>query len=225
MDKRESFVLYSNLKDVLDVLTDEQSGKLFKAIVNYNNGIEPQFDDAVLAMAFIPIKQGLDSNNAAWEETKKARSEAGKKGMEKRWGNRDTKAITGDNKDNNVITNNNKDNAVIEDNPKRAKKPQPEKQAYGELGNVKLTDKEYNTLCEKYGKEIADKAVNKLGWYMDSNHKTYKSHYGAINSWVIDEVTKNRYTAPKQTTATTTDINEYLMRQAMGADYGQTGNI
>ena len=226
MDKRESFVLYSNIKDVLDALSDEQSGKLFRAIVDYNNGLEPQLTDPVLKMAFIPIRQGLDSNNKAWEETKKARSEAGKKGMEKRWGNKD-------NKDNNVITDNNKDNTVIDDKPKRKKKPEEPKQAYGKRGNVKLTEAEYNRLCDEYGKELTEESIEYLDWYIPDKHYKSKDHNRAIRKWVIDAVLEDRERLAKrnqmlnkpQTTATTTNINDYIMQQAMGADYGQSGRF
>jgi len=111
----ESFVLYAEIIEVLKVLTNEQKGILFQKIVEYANGLEPEFDDPVLGMAFINIKLGIDRNNSKWEKTKEARSKAGKKGMQNRW---DDTSITNDNKNNNVtkpITNDNKNNNVIDD--------------------------------------------------------------------------------------------------------------
>ena len=128
---RDSFILYTSFKEVVDALTNEQKGILFQAILDYELDIDPVLDDPVCKIAFIPIKQTLDINNVKWEEEKKARSEAGKKGMASRWGTSRNKAsITNDNtvidvitNDNTVITNNNNvkdvitnDNTVITSN-------------------------------------------------------------------------------------------------------------
>jgi hypothetical protein len=49
---KKSFLLYIDALEVLNVLTDEQAGQLFKAIRSYQLGIEPQLDPLVsIAMA------------------------------------------------------------------------------------------------------------------------------------------------------------------------------
>lgn len=77
---RESFVLYTKIKETVSKLSDEQKGKLFQAIIDYETGEEVTIDDPVAEIAFIPIRQDLDYTNNKWDETKRARSEAGKKG-------------------------------------------------------------------------------------------------------------------------------------------------
>jgi len=56
---KKSFLLYIDSLDILDHLSDEQSGKLFKAIKAYSQGEEPQLN-AILTIAFIPIKNQID---------------------------------------------------------------------------------------------------------------------------------------------------------------------
>jgi len=56
---RKSFILHIDSLDILEHLTDEQSGQLFKAIKSYMNGEEILLD-ALLNIAFIPIKNQLD---------------------------------------------------------------------------------------------------------------------------------------------------------------------
>ena len=63
---KKSFVLYYDQKQVVDELSDEQAGKLFKAIYEYK-------------IIFIPFKTAFDRDEIKWEETSKKRSEAGKK--------------------------------------------------------------------------------------------------------------------------------------------------
>lgn len=79
---KDSFILYTEQKEIIDKLTDEQAGKLIKAIYQYvKDGIIPELD-MLLEIAFIPIKQNLERNSEKWENIKQKRSEAGKIGAE-----------------------------------------------------------------------------------------------------------------------------------------------
>lgn len=75
---KNSFILYHDQKEVVDELTDEQAGKLFKAIYEYNITKKIKLTGA-LKLVFIPFKTAFDRNNEKWEETAEQRSEAGKK--------------------------------------------------------------------------------------------------------------------------------------------------
>lgn len=79
---KDTFILYTEQKEVIDKLSDEQAGKLIKAIYEYvETGEMPSLDN-VLDLVIIPFKQNLDRNADKYEETKKKRSEAGKLGAE-----------------------------------------------------------------------------------------------------------------------------------------------
>lgn len=85
---RDSFILYTEQKEIFESLSDEQAGKLIKQIFDYiNTGKEPEVE-GMLKVAFIPIRQILDRNNNKWENTKKKRSEAGRRGANNRWTNK-----------------------------------------------------------------------------------------------------------------------------------------
>lgn len=90
--KKESFVLYTKINEVVRELSDEQKGRLFQAILDYEETGEPPELDQLLRLVFIPIKQDLDRNSEKWEAQTKARSEAGKKGMASRYGKKDPAA-------------------------------------------------------------------------------------------------------------------------------------
>ncbi len=79
---KKSFVMYTNNGKQFSMLSDEQAGKLIKAIFKYaESGTEPDItDDGMVAIAFSFIKEQLDINAEKWEETCRKRSEAGKKG-------------------------------------------------------------------------------------------------------------------------------------------------
>ena len=106
MDKN-SFLIYLDYQEQFELLTDEQAGQLIKAIIKYEKIGEITKLEGMTKMAFSFIKQQLDRDSEKWKEEKQKRSEAGKRGMAKRWEN--------NNKNNNVITDNNKNNNVIND--------------------------------------------------------------------------------------------------------------
>lgn len=108
---KRSFILYHDQKEVIDELSDEQAGKLFKAIYEYNVNKKIILSGA-LKVVFIPFKTSFDRDQEKYSEIVEKRSEAGKKGMEKRWDkNKDNKnnkcyqMITNDNKRYQTITN------------------------------------------------------------------------------------------------------------------------
>lgn len=104
MDKN-SFLIYLDYEEQFNLLTDEQAGKLIKAIIKYEKNGEIIDLDGVTKMAFSFIKAQLDRDREKWQEEKHKRSEAGRKGMESRWKNKN-------NNYNNVINVNNKNNSV-----------------------------------------------------------------------------------------------------------------
>ena len=80
-DDVKSFVVYDDIAAVLDELSDEQIGQLFRGMVSYHStGEDPGFE-GVLRYVFIPIKQGIDRNDLKYAE----RCERNRKNIMKRY--------------------------------------------------------------------------------------------------------------------------------------------
>ena len=62
MDGKKSFVLFNDLSVPVQSLSDEEAGKLFKAIFEYQNGGIQQELTGAAGMAFVFVKQQLDRN-------------------------------------------------------------------------------------------------------------------------------------------------------------------
>lgn len=63
------FLVFGDIEETLDELTDEQVGTLFRAMVAYHNtGDKPEFSDVALKYAFIPIRQQMDRSAEAYRE-------------------------------------------------------------------------------------------------------------------------------------------------------------
>ena len=81
MKERKSFLVYGDIKAVVDELTDEQVAQLFRGMLAYfADGTEPDFS-GILKFVFIPIKQQMDRDAEKYEK----KCERNRKNIEKRW--------------------------------------------------------------------------------------------------------------------------------------------
>ena len=76
-ENKTSFVLYSDQRTLIELLSNEQAGVLFKHIFAYVNDENPICTDQLITIAFEPIKQQFKRDLVKWERTKEGRSKAG----------------------------------------------------------------------------------------------------------------------------------------------------
>lgn len=76
---RNSFVMYTEYREHIKLLTDEDKGKLLSAIFDYAAGEQPDISGMVL-MAFSFIRAQMDRDAASYEEKIAQRQNAGKRG-------------------------------------------------------------------------------------------------------------------------------------------------
>ena len=206
MAKKKSFILYADYIKHIGKLTDEEAGRLFKAIFEYvNEGRLPDLD-GMAAMAFSFISNQLDSDLQKYEETCKKRSENIKKRWEKANKCQNQTDSTADTKDTNeykciFCNTNDTDNGIDSDIDIENEIDIENDSDSGSVlhnntvpvpgtttTNVHLTEKQYNDLCGKYGKEIIDRYIAKIGQYLDSNgKKPFPNHYETIVKWLTSD--------------------------------------
>ena len=81
---KKSFILYCDLIQEVDHLTDEEKGKLFQHLLEYVNDMNPVMDDRVILGSWKHIQRQLKRDLEKYEGIKEKRSEAGKKSAELR---------------------------------------------------------------------------------------------------------------------------------------------
>lgn len=188
---KDSFILYNSFYEPIKNLTNEQLGKLLRAVFDYTiNGVTTKDNDILIAFMF--IKNQIDLDTKKWEEERKKRSEAGRLGGINRAKNQNQKlsskskqclgvlrsakqsqANQGDNVNVNVNVNNKKENN--------------KKKKFGEFDNVLLTEEEYTKLENNNLLTY----IEKLSAYLESTGKRYKSHYATILNWSRKEKQDN----------------------------------
>jgi len=118
--ERQGFVLYHSLRKPLEMLDDAQRGKLFLAILDYSeHGLLPDFNDAVIDMAFAFIRDKLDRDADAYKDMCEKRAIAGSKGGKQRVANQANATFAKQDQANQA-------NASKSSQPEPEPKPEPE---------------------------------------------------------------------------------------------------
>ena len=81
MAEKKSLLLYYDYKSHFDFLTDEQVGKIIKAMLSYEiDGVFPEFDEPIMQMTFSFVKSNLDRDMQKYLEKCEKNTENGRKG-------------------------------------------------------------------------------------------------------------------------------------------------
>ncbi len=96
----KNFILNLEYKEVFDMLTDQDAGKLIKLIFEYvNTGKYTKPTNKILEIAFLPIKSMLDINFKKYEE----KCNKLKNNINQRWHRQDVASYSGRNYSNDEL--------------------------------------------------------------------------------------------------------------------------
>ena len=188
-ENKKSFLLYTDLIHTVKKLNDQQAGKLFKHVLEYVNDLNPQTDDILLQVCFEPIRQSLKRDLQKYENIREKKSEAGKKGANKRWQKiaDDSTAI----KPMANIAVSVSDSVNVNDND-----------IYRSFAHLSMSFKEFKKLEEHYTKQQIDNVCDAIQNFKKNTN--YKSLYLTAKNWLKKEQTKkevesnNGFKAPWQ---------------------------
>lgn len=179
---KDSFILYTEQKAVIDKLTDEQAGKIIKAIYEYVETEKMPKLDSMLDIIIIPFKQNLDRNREKYNKISEIRAKAGAKGgkQKKQMQTKESKCNDNDNDNENVNVNVNDNNAVSES-------------CVDGLQNVIDFYSNNIGLMTPYGLKIlesyldegipAELIIYAMQKAVESNKRTFQYVKGILNSW------------------------------------------
>ena len=197
---KKGFIMFLSFADIIQELTDEEAGRLLKAIMQHEGGEEVDLgNDRLLKVAYTAITADIDRQDEKWEKTRYARSEAGKLGGAPK-GNKNASK----NKQEQTETNKNKQNkheveveveVEVEDEVEKKKKSgqaAPVRHHFGANGKVLLTDDDLEKLYEAHGQEDTMAAIEIMDGYLTANGRSYKNYRQALENWAYRAVEENK---------------------------------
>jgi hypothetical protein len=184
MKDKKSIILYLDSLSVLNELTDEQAGKLFKAIKSHSETGSNNLEGLMKAI-FIPFENYLKSDFEKWEKKCEINRLNGGNGGRPPKTQKNPVGYSGKNKnpkkgDTDTDTDTDTDIDIIKENILKEK--------FGEFKKVKLTRIELEKVKDLYGSYFED-AISKLDNYLESKGDKYKNHYAVLQkgNWVYRE--------------------------------------
>lgn len=196
---KNSFILYTEYMENIEMLNMEQRGILLTALMSYQMQTDLPEMDAVTKMCFSFVKARIDRDNESYDEKCRKNAENGAKGGRPKKANGSSKKRTVSKKSERFFekpkkadtdTDNEPDNDLKEKDVSNdtSKKKAPEKIAFGEFQNVKLTMDEYARLANDYGETMRKDCIAFLDEYIGEKNYKSNSHYLAIRRWVVNAV-------------------------------------
>ena len=194
MSKKDcSFVLYGDMLENLDMLSDEDAGRLFRNIAAYSRGDPAPCDlSSGALMLFNIICQKIDRDKEKYGEICEKRQAA----IRKRWEQKNTndtneyKSIQKNTNDTEHEHDKEHEQEREHDHDHKKNNKRPSRHRYGVYENVLLSDEERDGLKEEF--RDFDKRVDALSEYMESSGRTYKNHCATIRTWARREKEKGK---------------------------------
>ena len=212
--RKESFILYTDLAEQLDMLSDAQAGQLFKLIFALaSTGEKPQnIDDPLVRMCFAFVSAQIERDCAKYEEICKKRSEYGKKG-----GRPKSVATANQSPEKSISFSEKAKKADTEPElvPVPEPVPEPVPQSVPEPASVSETDaspakqmkqkkknkqkkipmegfakvslsrEQYADLCREFGEYTTDAYLARLdAWLRSKPNDPYPDHHKAMLDWL-----------------------------------------
>lgn len=199
-----TFVLYCDWEDIIEDLTDEEVGQLFKAVfayVNHNKVIK--FDGrSGVGVAFKTICKQIDVNRRKYEQIVEKRRNA----ANKRWKNKDNDvqnnannanaffAMHNDNVNDNVNVNVNVNGNERNENVNDNVSPSAD-----DFSAVELSDEQLSSLVSFSSRPLVDFYIAKAKDWQIKHKRKYKDAYKTIKGWIESDKSKNPVAADKDT--------------------------
>ena len=205
--KKETILIYLEIREMIEKLTKEQAGTIFMAILDYcDTGTIPKLDP-FLEMVFIPIRQSLDRSKKQYE----SRCEKNRAAALKRWGKtEDAEEPPTTEKKTKGHPSAHANGCYPEPEPEPVPDPEPEplpdphplpepesplpkeaadrekKCPYGAFQNVFLSEDDLSRLKKEFPKDWQTN-IDDLSCFIASTGRKYENHLATILSWARKE--------------------------------------
>lgn len=206
-----TFILYCDWEDIIEELTDEEVGQLFKAIFAYVNREDVvHFDGrSGVGVAFKTIRKQIDVNRKKYEQVVEKRRNAAKKRWEKQNSDAqsDANASFAMHNVNDNVNENDNDNVNVNDNENGNERNDNVNvnvnvnvsPSAPDFSAVELSDEQLSSLVSFSSRPLVDFYIAKAKDWQIKHKRKYKDAYKTIKGWIESDKSKNPVAADKDT--------------------------
>lgn len=173
--EKNSFLLYCDIIHTVEKLDDVQAGKLFKHLLKYVNDQNPTPENALIEIAFEPIKQSLKRDLIKYESIRERNSQNAKK----RWNATASDRIPKVPKHTKNADSDSVSDSVIS------------KDIYRSFAHLSISVDEVDKLLEKYSINQIDETLDAIENY--KGNKKYVSLYLTATKWLSKNASSDTY--------------------------------
>lgn len=225
MSDKKSFLLYLDYQNHFSVLSDEELGKLIRAVFAYESErTEPDFTSSpALSISFSFIRSQLDRDREEYEKRCETNYKNGLKGGRPPKPNsysqkpkkpnvfsenpsKPKKADNDTDTDTDTDTDSGKDLSISH---AQTKSKRPARHKYGEYSNVLLSDEELEKLKAEFPTDYQER-IDRLSEYMQSTGTAYKGHLATIRIWAKRDKAAKSSPSYEQKTDINQDLQDFL---------------
>lgn len=206
--RKKSVVVREQFAPLFESATDEQAGKLIKAMLAYQTTGEAAFDDPLMSAVFTMLRESIDRDNAEYEAVCEKRRRAARGRWEE---TQESKSMQEDaNACTSMICNASDADMELDRDTQASKDAESKKRAreprrkHGAYQHVLLTDKEYERLIMDFGEDLTAGGIKAVDEQVQLKGTKYKDFNLAIRKWGIK--------AAKESSAPPGKIRQYHNR-------------
>lgn len=181
-ENKKSFIAYCDWLETFEELEDDEAGRLVKHLFRYVNDLDPQTEDKLTRMTFIPIKQTLKRDLKKHVAVVDRNRENGLKGGRPK-------------KPSGLFGLIEKPKKADSDSDSDSVNEKKETQVYMSFAHLSITKGECVKLSENYTKKQIDTILEAIQNYKPN--KKYTSLYLTAKNWLKKEYGDNGHQAKK----------------------------
>lgn len=205
---KKSVIIRDQFVSLFESVTDEQAGKLIKAMLKYQSMGEASLDDPLMSAIFTMLRDSIDRDNAEYEAVCEKRRQAARGRWEDAQESKSMQVHASASKStfcnaNDADKDKDKDTHVPKgtESIERAREP---RRKHGAYQHVLLTDKEYERLIRDFGEDLTAGGIKAVDEQVQLKGTKYKDFNLAIRKWGIK--------AAKESSAPPGKVRQYRNR-------------
>ena len=185
MEERKSFVMYTEWAQHFEMFTDEELGRLLRAVYSFVSGEEQtELGDRSLIIVFNMMRECITRDQQRWEETRQKRRENGAKGGRPKKAEKTDAFSENQSKAKKAVSESESESESEYESNSKSDSESVNSTCYSE---VDLSEEEMSDLVRQADRLTVDRYILKIIDWQRRNKKLNSKPYISIKKWIEED--------------------------------------